>query len=393
MLCPICETESESTQQCTICGWQFVYFTQEPSEQEQKEHTLLLQNYRTEFFFQLAKEYYENKQYQETIQSCFISCEHQMYENPLALLALSYKDLANTDEALKYANMSLEINSNNEMAKQVLAELNISPTQQDEIIKLTPEVLKKDMFETTEQHADRIKNLGYVEIGIIGLKGYDADNQKLKFSTSVNKDLANIVFINKPNETVTYEINIHPDVARKLYIKETLPLIVSLEIIDSKMTLTDMTIDKYSFFKEHTEDLKKQKQRDKTNQEVKEQEIKRQQKYKEKEIERQKREKDQFNKSINEFPEIWTDIGRRIEWKTTSMKNKTIAGWNGADGWTMQRLKERLLELNTDDSKIFLKIIQNENENNETTFFWRKIPDDLSTKIGKSIKSFIKNRI
>ena len=57
MLCPACENESANTQQCTNCGWEFVYFTQEPTQREQDEYTSSLQNYRTELYFKLAKQY------------------------------------------------------------------------------------------------------------------------------------------------------------------------------------------------------------------------------------------------------------------------------------------------------------------------------------------------
>ena len=249
MLCPSCENKSDNTQQCTNCGWKFVYFTQKPTELEKNEYTILLQNYRTELYFNLAQQYYQNKQYEETIKYCFISCEHNMFENPLALLALTYQKLKNDDIALKDATMALNINPNNEMPKQILVELDTQIERQNVIVKLIPEMLEKNMFETTEEHADRIENLGYVEIGTVQLEGYDADNQKLQFRAAMCINLATKIPFISTNDI--YKISLSSGNAKELFGKERVPLLVKLKVINiNKNEYIDMKIDNYSFIRE-----------------------------------------------------------------------------------------------------------------------------------------------
>jgi len=191
MLCPACENESENTQQCTNCGWQFVYFTQEPSEKEQNEYTILLQNYRTELYWTLAAQYYDNKQYEEAIECCKISCEHNLFENPLGLMASAYLQLGCKTEALSFANMALNINPNNEFSLLVLKNLNRAVSSRsenfekefnlDSMQQLTTKILKKGMFETTEEYKQKIENIGYIRIGTIVFKDYNPDTQELTF--------------------------------------------------------------------------------------------------------------------------------------------------------------------------------------------------------------------
>ena len=251
MICPICENEPKNQQKCEICGWEFIYFTDELTAKELQEYNNILQNYRTEFYYTLAQQYFNNKQYEETIQCCFISCEKQMFENPLVLLGITYQHLGNNEEALKYALMSFEINPNNESTQQLLSELNSKEIEAKEIIKLTPEILEKNMFEKTEQHQERIKSLGYVEIGTVELENYDADSQKLKFKIEIDWDLKEIDFDNNLNGEI-YEINITAINAKELYTNNDVKLIVKIEIIDNKIKFLDIKIDKYSFIKELT---------------------------------------------------------------------------------------------------------------------------------------------
>jgi len=358
MLCPVCENESENTQQCTNCGWNFVYFTEEPSEQEQNEYTLLLQNYRTDLFYNLAQQYYQNKQYEETIECCLVSCEHKMFENPLALLALTYKDLGNTEKALEYANISLTINQDNEMAKQIFDELNSSSNHQDEIIKLTPEILEKDIFETTEQYADRIKNLGYVEIGMADLEGYDADSKLLGFSVNVYPNLKEKIFV--PSSKGIWHINLEANDAKKLYSKKNIMLIAKIEVIDSVFKIVDIKIEKYSF-KEKIDkyhlacDLEFQNKKEKKIQRKKEEQGKL--------IQRQQEEKE-FENSI---PATWIDKKTKLEWqiKISAAKHEQmelihgISGWDGKDEWyipTKFEIEIFYEHIKSSDENIFIYI-------------------------------------
>ena len=251
MLCPVCENESENTQQCQNCGWQFVYFTEEPSEQEQNEFTLLLQNYRTEFWFNLAQQYYQNKQYEETIECCQISCEYQSFENSLGLMAASYKELGNDEEALKYTNMVLEINPQNELALLFL-ELNFKPEEVKEIIKLTPTLLKKDMFETTEEWENRILNLSYITIGTVSFSNYEADKQDLTFKIFLYNN-TNIVF--SPLISMDkYTMKLSATKAKEVKTAGILDLVVKIKNIKyyknscHVIEIEDISFDKYCIF-------------------------------------------------------------------------------------------------------------------------------------------------
>ena len=320
MLCPACENESKNTQQCTNCGWQFVYFTQEPSVQEQNEYTLLLQNYRTEFWFNIAQQYYQNKQYEEAIQSCFISCEHQMYENPLALLALTYKELDNIEEALKYANMSLEINSNNKMAKQVLDELNMSSNQQDKIIKLTPEILEKDMFETSDEYKARIKNLNIVTIGTVSLLNYDINSETFNIECKIYENISwrlkqYSLFSNI--EEFAKKVKIPRDKAKIIHhIGREHNLNAKIEILDTQPDIVDILVDRYSFFNEYDKERQNAADFEKQLEEEEERQSKEQEQKKAARFKKQQEEYEKLMKSLNEVHKIdgfATKIGKSIK--------------------------------------------------------------------------------
>ena len=172
MLCPVCENESESTQQCTNCGWQFVYFTQEPSEEEQKEYVLLLQNYKEQH------------------------------------------------------------------------------SKQDKIIKLTPEILEKDMFETRDEYKARIKNLKNVIIGKVFLIDYDINteifNIKCEVFNSVKNQLDGSVV-----EDFVEKVKISRDEAKIMYNKSReYHLNTTIDVLNNRITIVDISMAGYNFFYE-----------------------------------------------------------------------------------------------------------------------------------------------
>jgi len=61
MLCLVCENISIDTQKYTKCGWEFINFTEEPTQEEQNEYIQLLDNYRTEYYFNLAQLFFQEK--------------------------------------------------------------------------------------------------------------------------------------------------------------------------------------------------------------------------------------------------------------------------------------------------------------------------------------------
>ena len=38
MICPVCQNNSKDEQSCKVCGWKFVYFTNEPTDKQLKEY-------------------------------------------------------------------------------------------------------------------------------------------------------------------------------------------------------------------------------------------------------------------------------------------------------------------------------------------------------------------
>ena len=373
MLCPACENESENTQQCQNCGWQFVYFTQQPTEEEQNEYTSLLQNYRTELYFNLAQQYYQNKQFEETIQCCLISCEHQLFENPLALLALSHKELGNNEEALKYANMAIEINSNNEMARELLTELSTEPEKTKKIITLTPEILEKDMFETTEEYQDRIKNLGYVEIGIVNLINYDADKRELKFNLDIER-ISGYEFdtsIDLIYNEHTYTIIINPSDAQNLYLSKNPIVTAKIDMRESNISILDIKVDKYSFYNELEKQNEENEQRKNSI----------------------KEKNEILMQSFKNLPEIWFDEITNLEWQTEISSFEKVGDYHRPSEHLVEQLKSNLKNIDNKITQTFLNKIELEYKAGTTYLLYRKKPDGLLKSVGKGLSAYLKSKI
>ena len=289
MKCPVCEDESTNTHKCTNCGWEFVNFTEEPTIEEQNEYTQLLNNYRTELYFALAVQYYDNKQYEEVIECCRISCEHQLFENPLALMASAYFELGNKEEALSFAHMALEINSTNELAITVLKTLQ---EEKDNYIipRLSDEILLKGQFEKQQEYENRVNNLSYVKIGTVKLINYDADNEILNFRSEPYR----IIKLNSLYLDGEFIIKVAPVDAKKLYKNTTVSLIAKLHITNNIIDIIDIKVEQYSFMKE-LENIKKLKMLQ----------------------EKEKKEKGdiarEYNNFKNNIPRIWKDSLTNIE--------------------------------------------------------------------------------
>jgi len=260
MLCPACENESTNTQKCTNCGWEFVNFTEEPTIEEQNEYTQLLNNYRTELYFALAVQYYDNKQYEEVIECCRISCEHQLFENPLALMASAYLELGNKEEALSFANMALSINPQNEFSLIVLDNLNGTETN---ILKKCNKGfnnnLYKDQFETKEEYASRISKLGYIDIGEIKLLKYDIETQRYEIECILNQEYKHFLFFTLEYRDIDLSIKtsvyLNRDAAKNLFnISKTHPFLAKLKYRD-KLIVMDVKIHNYSFTNQLSEDI------------------------------------------------------------------------------------------------------------------------------------------
>ena len=85
-----------------------------------------------------------------------------------------------------------------------------------EMLRLTADIFKKDMFETTQEHIDRVNSMGIFEVGIARLKEYDADVEiytiECKFQTEVG-DLINDFSL------VDIKIKLPRDTAKELYLE------------------------------------------------------------------------------------------------------------------------------------------------------------------------------
>ena len=363
MLCPACENESINTQKCTNCEWEFVNFTEEPTQEEQNQYNILLSSYRTELFWNLAVRYFDNKQYEEVIECCRISCEHQLFENPLGLMASAYLEIGNKEEALNFANMSLNINPKNEFALFVLDDLNECETITEEIKKLMPELLEQDMFETTEEFNHRINNLGYLQIGYIELLDYNADNELLKFRIDKKIDNFSKGFL-KIDLNHLFEISLSRKEAKILFDfnEKIVPLVCMLTIKNINIEMIDIKIDKYSFYNIYLE-LSNKYILDLKNKQIQEE--------KKKILEDE--EKQKIEEYIKNLPSTWIDKKESLEWKIKTTGKKSLGDlvrsstsipndWNIPTFKQMTTLIKNLQAEQALESKAFLELIYQECE-------------------------------
>lgn len=244
----------------------------EPNKMEKQNYELKLQNYRAEFFYASALLYFENKQFEEAIQCCLISSEKQMFENPLTLLALTYKELDNHEEALKYAHMTIEINPSNEIAHGLLSEFSDSAQASKKTIQSTDKIEKKDIFKRTEQShntaikediipitltdkiltrgtfekthefEERIKKLNWLNIGFTNrstnYQVYDADSEIFAFDIELNT-YNNFTIEDSELLTTTIEYKISPLEAKKL-LEYTIEICAKVTIKNSTISIEDL---------------------------------------------------------------------------------------------------------------------------------------------------------
>ena len=221
---------------------------------------------------------------------------------------------------------------------EFLAKLNTQVEQPKAIIKLTPEILEKDMFETTEQYADRIEKLGYIDIGTVEWQDYDANTKKLKFRANINKDLSAVKFSNKPHKII-YEINLEPVNAKQLYENIPIPLLSTLKIIDSKISLTDMKINDYSFMNEFL------KHKELYDEKIKQKKIQQDEQKKQVEKERLNKiaEEKEIREAIKNLPQVFFDKKSNLEWRvqtTREYKLNELYSFNQSNSWAIPTLNQ-----------------------------------------------------
>lgn len=184
-----------------------------------------------------------------------------------------YRGLNQQNKAIEhYEKYLLTINPNDEDIKKYIkdtkAQVNTAyktqdnQTQKEEIIKLTPKILEKGMFENTSEYINRINNLAYVFIGYAKFGNYDADKQILEFDINIDKEL-----INYFNEAVKktlchpsqkFKTKINQNNAKKLYHESSLKIISKIKIVDKKFTIIDILLNEHNFFREYNPLLKKE---------------------------------------------------------------------------------------------------------------------------------------
>lgn len=176
-----------------------------------------------------------------------------------------YRGLNQQNKAIEhYEKYLLTINPNDEDIKKYIkdykAQVNTSYKIQDnqtqkintvqvqevvkreEIIKLTPEILKKNQFDTDEEFRNKINNLGWVQVGEVELIEYNTETNIFNIKCNVYRDLENVI----PTWYKEYftVLKMDRDKAKNLYsISKKHPILVKLILNqDNKVNIKDIKI-------------------------------------------------------------------------------------------------------------------------------------------------------
>jgi len=115
------------------------------------------------------------------------------------------------------------------------------------VILFSPDILKKDMFETTQEYQERVKNLGWLEVGEVTLNSYDADTEMFTIALSLNHY---ITF-----KTQEIQIMIKREEAKPLYeTSKTYKLLAQIAVADGAVSFKELKFQDYdiqitSFYK------------------------------------------------------------------------------------------------------------------------------------------------
>lgn len=135
MVCPICDTKSNNSQSCLSCGWEFVYFSEEPTSKQLVEYnemmylyakeitSILVQNNEPFEFFALKALsfkndidiysllidlYIQNNQYDTALNFALECLELMPCATAYACVSLSYLHLDQYTVALDYAKKTIQ---------------------------------------------------------------------------------------------------------------------------------------------------------------------------------------------------------------------------------------------------------------------------------------------
>jgi len=110
------------------------------------------------------------------------------------------------------------------------------------ITLFSPDILEKDMFETTQEYQERVNNLGWLEVGEVTLNSYDADTEMFTISLSLNKALKKFVNI----MALEMIIRIKKKNAKQLFsISNKHKLIAKIKFSNSDLKFKKMKFDQY----------------------------------------------------------------------------------------------------------------------------------------------------
>lgn len=264
----------------------------------------------------------------------------------------------NDADIKKYIKDSkIQVNTSNKIQDDKIQKVNTVQVEEvakkEEIIKLTPGILNKDMFENTLEYENRVNNLGYVLIGYGKFANYDSDKQILEVYINIDKELINYFdeSVRKtlcvPSQKLKTKIN--QNNAKKLHTESSLKIISKIKMVNKKFTIIDILLNEHNFFNEYSPLLKEE--------------------------EEEQRFKENFMKNI---PKTWIDpFG--VEWeivlgeeKMTLVdalgkyrhgfyKNLDSYDWGIIDNYE-ESLLVSLKNCNTKESKYILEYINNKNE-------------------------------
>lgn len=126
--------------------------------------------------------------------------------------------------------------------------------EKNKSVVLTPEILAKDMFETTKEYNERLDGLGFVEIGTIELEDYDADTAVFTITCRLNENLKLLAFDLSVHD-VEYEVLIVREEAKTLHAQsQSYKLVAKIGFIDDVVMIKALKFDQYVFIDNNAQD-------------------------------------------------------------------------------------------------------------------------------------------
>jgi hypothetical protein len=103
----------------------------------------------------------------------------------------------------------------------------------------SPDILEKDMFETTQEYQERVNNFGWLEVGEVTLNSYDADTEMFTITLFLNHY---ITF-----KTLETQIKIKRKEAKPLYeTSKTYKLLAQIAVTDDVVSFKELKFQDYN---------------------------------------------------------------------------------------------------------------------------------------------------